>query len=284
MRVTKDVDLSRCTTIKLGGKASLFLEPETEEELIKCIIDYPQIDYFIGGGSNLLINERVFDGVISLKRFNDSILHTGSGQYNVGASVKLPNLINAINNDGYGGIEYLSTVPGLVGGAVAMNAGTGKKEGLSISDYIINVKVFDREEGTVHFFNKDECHFDHRLSVFKGCNRYIILEVQFKFKPQTLEISKVLRNDKRAYSKYHHDYSAPNFGSVFSTFNPMILRIAKRLGYGNGNGVHFSKKTLNWILKEGNGSYQEAIYIINRIIKAHKILRKSCKLEVIVWK
>ena len=164
-----------------------------------------------------------------------------------------------------------------------MNAGTGKKESLSISDYIIKVKVFDREKGTVCFFNKDECHFDHRLSTFKGCNRYIILEVHFIFKPQALEISQVLKNDKRAYSKYYHDYSAANFGSVFSTFNPMILKIAKRIGYGNKKGVHFSKKTLNWILKDNNGNYQAAKYIIDRIIKAHKVLHKKCKLEVIVW-
>ena len=100
MRVINDIDLSKLTTIKIGGIASLFYEPETEEELIKCISDNPEIEYFIGGGSNLLINERVFKGVISLRRFNTSISHLGNGQYNVGASVKLAKLIETINNDG----------------------------------------------------------------------------------------------------------------------------------------------------------------------------------------
>ena len=283
MRVINDVNLSSLTTIQLGGTASRLYEPETEDELIKCIEDNPEIEFFIGGGSNLLINDRVFDGVISLKKFNDTILHIGNGQYSVGAAVKLAKLINTINEEGYGGIEYLCTVPGLVGGAVAMNAGTGIKESLSISDYILNIKVFDRDTGTIFFFEKEDCGFGHRQSVFKTCNRYIILEVQFVFKPQSKEVSQVLKKDKRAYSKYYHDYSAANFGSVFSVFDPTILKIVKRLGYGNSRGVHFSKKTLNWILKENNGNYQETRNLINKIIKAHRILRKKCKLEVVVW-
>ncbi len=283
MRVIKDFDLSSITTIHLGGTASLFYEPETEDELIKCIADNPEIEYFIGGGSNLLISERVFEGVISLKRFNDSISCQENGQYIVGASVKLARLIDTINKDGRGGIEYLCTVPGLVGGAVAMNAGTGRKEGLAISDYIVKVKAFDREAGKVVFFDKDECEFEHRSSVFKKDGRYIILEVHFAFKPQAQEISQILRKDKIAYSRYHHDSSAANFGSVFSVFNPTILKMARRLEYGNKKGVHFSKKTLNWILKEKNGSFQEAIDLINNIQRAHKLLRKECRVEVVVW-
>lgn len=283
MRVIKNVDLSNLTTIRLGGTASCFYEPETEAELIKCIVDNPEIEYFIGGGSNLLINERVFEGVISLKKFNDNILHIENGRYIVGASVKLIKLINIINTDGYGGIEYLCTVPGLVGGAVAMNAGTGIKENLAISDYILSVKVYDKEAGSILTINKDECGFAHRSSMFKSCSRYIILEVQFVFKPQKPEISQILRSDKRAYSRYHHDYSAANFGSVFSVFDPMVLKIVKRLGYGNSRGVHFSKKTLNWILKEKDGNYQEAKVFLNRIIWVHKMLHKKCKLEVVVW-
>ena len=117
MKIDNNADLKKLTTFKMGGTVSKLYTPETEDELINLIQDkHPQ--YFIGGGSNIIINTRVFDSVVNLREFSSTIEDKGNGTYIVGASVRLQKLIKTINADGYGGIEYLYSVPGLVGGAV----------------------------------------------------------------------------------------------------------------------------------------------------------------------
>lgn len=120
----------------MGGIAKEYLSPESLEELIEAVRLGESKK--IGGGSNVLIAEHSFERVIDLGKFDTSIKNIG-GRYRVGASVRLFKLINAINKDGYGGIEYLYSVPGLVGGAVVMNAGRGRRYGQCISDYIEEV-------------------------------------------------------------------------------------------------------------------------------------------------
>ena len=236
MKIDNNADLKKLTTFKMGGTASKLYTPETEDELINLIQDkHPQ--YFIGGGSNIIINTRVFDSVVNLREFSSTIEDKGNGTYIVGASVRLQKLIKTINADGYGGIEYLYSVPGLVGGAVVMNAGRGKSFNKCISDYIESVKVFCR--GQVYWMEKVDCKFSYRMSNFQHSDA-IVLAVRFKFNKTSLETSEALRKERLELCKKKQDNSAPNFGTVFCESNKAIMQLYKYLPIGKKNGIKFS--------------------------------------------
>lgn len=118
MIIKNNEPISKYTTFRIGGVARKMFFPETIEELQDVINENGDIaNHVIGGGSNLLINDECrYDSVLCLRNFNLEMKNMGQGRYYVGASVRLQKLIKAINEDGYGGIEYLYSVPGLVGG------------------------------------------------------------------------------------------------------------------------------------------------------------------------
>ena len=179
MILKENEELKQYTTFKMGGIAKKFYIPESEEELLSLIktLDNYKI---LGGGSNLLINnDGVFENVVYMKDFNKKIFNKGNGAYYFGASVRLQKIINKINEDGYGGIEYLYSVPGMLGGAIYMNAGRGKQFNMQLTDYLIDVDVLI--DGEVKKLTKDECKFSYRKSIFQD-NNYIILGANFKFK------------------------------------------------------------------------------------------------------
>lgn len=279
MKVLNNVDLKMYTTVKIGGTAQKMFVPDTVEELENVVKNEKTI-YFIGGGSNLLINDREFDSVINLRNFNKVIEDRGEGKFHVGASVHLQELITVINEAGYGGIEYLISVPGLVGGAIVMNAGRGRQYNQAISDYVTRVTVL--KEGKIAEISKAECNFAYRNSKFKNNEDYIIIAADFLFPKQSKEESCKLRKERIEFCKKNQDNSAPNFGTVFMDADRRIMKLTKRLRVGKG-AVKFSGKTANWILNMGDGSYKEAISAIKKVERLHYLFGKKCKTEVIKW-
>lgn len=270
--------LNKHTTIRIGGIAEIYYIPETVRDLQNLLQDEKEL-YFIGGGSNLLIAEHEFEKVVDLGCFDTSIRNIGDGLYRVGASARLQQVINEINKDGYGGIEYLFSVPGLIGGAVVMNAGRGKKYGKSISDYVISVEVIC--EGEICSLTKAECKFGYRNSIFKNSNM-IVVAVLLKFPKVLMEESKQLIKERIDLCQKKQDNSFPNFGTVFLESNPYIMTFAKIFRMRSGNCC-FSGKTTNWLLNH-NGSFQDALQVIKRVERLHIYFRKKCEREVIIWK
>lgn len=278
MKILEDVSLSNYTTFRLGGTAKKMFVPENEEELVSLSTEYSP-RYYIGGGSNLLIDDGEYDVVVSLRAFNTKLQDDGDGCFTVGASVRLQELIKTVNSKGYGGIEYLFSVPGLVGGAVAMNAGRGRSYHQCISDYIQEVKVLRNQE--VIWIKKDECGFRYRDSVFKNSND-LVLEIKMKFDSIPVEEAEKARKERIALCKRVQDNSKPNFGSVFSESNNSIMNLMRKLVFGKKGGVMYSPKTKNWLLND-NGSFDEALGLIKRAELFHKIAHKPCKREIVVW-
>ncbi len=276
MKSTENQKLDQYTTIRIGGIAKRLLTPESVEEL-SSLIKAEKPVYFIGGGSNLLIAEHEFDLVVDLRGFNTEIAFDGDGVFRVGASVRLQQLINHINEKGFGGIEYLYSVPGLVGGAVAMNAGRGRKYNQTISDYIVSVDIL--RDGFPMTLKKDECGFSHRDSIFKH-SKDIVIGCTFKFPEMSREDTSKRKKERIEHCQRVQDASKPNFGSVFRESNPRIMNYAQRRKIGGK--VHFSGKTANWILNEG-GSFEEAMSAIRRVERLHKLFFQKCSREVIVW-
>lgn len=276
MNVLFNEPLEKYTTIKIGGVAKEMITPTNIEELKNIMVERKP-KYFLGGGSNLLISDREYDLVINLRQFNQQLEMQQDGTFIVGASVRLQKLINYINDNGYGGIEYLFSVPGLVGGAIVMNAGRGKKYSQSISDYITEVDVL--RCGKVITLSKNECEFSYRNSIFKNSND-IVLSARFQFPIMSRTESYRRKKQRIMLCKEKQDMSCPNAGTVFSESNIRIMKHVKKVKLGNN--VHFSGKTENWLLNEG-GSFDDAVLAIRRVKLLHKLFFKKCILELIIW-
>lgn len=280
MKIEHDIDLSRYTTFKMGGKCKSFYCPESEEELTEFLNNIESTPLFLGGGSNLLINDnKIFDSVVCLRQFNNHIKNHGDGYYTVGASMKLQELIIQINTDGYGGIEYLYSVPGLVGGAIVMNAGRGKSFHKSISDYLILVTVL--ENGSIRRYKKEECIFSYRTSLFKN-KSCVILSADFMFDKGNSANFEFARNVRMEFVRQTQDCSAPNFGSVFCVCSPEIMDKVRSEADMNDR-ICFSSRTANWLLNYG-GTFKEAMNKIRYVQHLHQVQGKKCELEVMVWK
>lgn len=284
MDIINNESLKKYTTIKIGGQADKLYFPESVQELIKLLsVFFPKDIYIIGGGSNLLINDqKVFGEVICLRKTDPSIRKINNGKYYVGASVSLQKLIDFINKEGYGGIEYLYSVPALVGGAIAMNAGRGKIFNLSISDYIIDVNVYDYNKRRQKILKKKECQFSYRNSLFKN-NKIIILGATFNFDSIDIEETSKRKKERLELVKRTQDYSGYNFGSVFREYNRHIMQLIKLIHPGYKNGMSYSRKTSNWLINKGNGTYEEACVLINKIIKIHRFFGLKAIPEIIKW-
>lgn len=268
--------LSSHTTVRLGGEAAEYLIPESLEELTALVRERDP-RYFIGGGSNLLIADRVFDLVVDLGQFDTRLEHLGDGRFRAGASLRLQKLINGINAAGFGGIEYLYSVPGLVGGAIVMNAGRGKQYHQTISDYVVSVDVL--RGGQIVTIPVDACGFGHRQSVFQGSGD-LIVSCLFKFPPMSEKESEAGKKERLDLCRRVQDTSAPNFGTVFCESNPRIMEWARKRRIGKK--VHFSGKTKNWIINEG-GTFRDAVSAIRKVERIHRLLFKKCRREVVLW-
>lgn len=283
MIIKENESIAKYTTFRMGGTAEKMYFPESVEELEALVREDKEIlRYMIGGGSNLLVNDhKVFERVLCLRSFNNRFEHLGGGKYYIGASVRLQKVINTINADGFGGIEYLYSVPALIGGAVYMNAGRGKKHNKCLSDYIVSVDYY--LDGSLHTMRKADCKFAYRSSCFQEMQGVVIVGAHFEFPEVDIEEAKAKVQERIDLCKRVQDSSAPNFGTVFCESNKYIMEVVRRLHWDYKNGVTFSSKTKNWLLHKEGGSFEQAIKLLEKVKKTHKLLGQKCRAEVKIW-
>lgn len=280
MEIRKNECLKKYTTLKIGGIAENFYMVESTQDIIDVFKETNGEVLILGKGSNLLINDRKkFKHVINMTNY-EKILEHENGITTVSASIKIQKLINFINQHNRGGIEYLYSVPCTLGGAIYMNAGRGKSFNKSISDYVVNVTVYDGEK--IMTLSKDECHFSYRNSIFKSKN-WIILSAQFQFPEMQKEESTKLKKERIELCKNVQDSRYSNAGSCFRVSDGRIMNMLRKLKLGWSKGVCFSGKTSNWLNNYGDGTYKQAITLINFTKFLHKILFRKIELEYIVW-
>lgn len=280
MEKHENESMANYTTFRMGGLAKKIYFPETVEDLKELEnLDNASFHYILGGGSNLLINdEKKFEGVICTKKLNNIIEQKSEGKFYIGASMTLQKAIRTINEKGYGGIEYLYSVPGLIGGSIYMNAGRGKDFKKCISDYIISVDYY--RDGEVYTIPVEDCMFNHRTSIFQQMKDTVIIGALFEFPCIEREEARQSIMERLELCRKVQDMSMPNMGSVFSECDIDIMNIVKQSQVGGR--VMYSNKTINWLLNKG-GTFREAISAINRVERMHQLNGKRCSVEVKIW-
>lgn len=169
----------------VGGRARLFLSAKTEDDVsaaVEWARDRSLPLFVIGGGSNVLISDDGFDGlVLSIGLRGIRIVEDRDNFVSIEAAAgeDWDSFVNYCVAENLAGIECLSGIPGLVGGTPVQNVGAYGQE---VSETIESVKCYDRLAQQFVVLAKDACGFAYRKSIFNSDHRdrYIVLSVVFK--------------------------------------------------------------------------------------------------------
>lgn len=207
MNILENVSLASYTTFKIGGPARYFVIVKTEDEL-KEAIDFAEQNklaiFILGGGSNLLVSDSGFSGLVikielnNLKqeKINDDIVRVTAG-----AGISWDDLVEYSVSNGLYGIENLSAIPGTVGASPVQNIGA---YGVEAKDIVAFVKVFDINTKKFKNLSKIECMFGYRDSIFKKPegSKFIVTEVSFDLKKNG-KINKAYKDVEEYFVKHN---------------------------------------------------------------------------------
>jgi UDP-N-acetylmuramate dehydrogenase len=174
----EQVTLAAYTTLRLGGPASRFVEAATEDELIGEIRAADRRGeplLVLGGGSNLVISDDGFPGTV-VHVATRGVDLPGNGVLRAQAGEEWEPFVARCVGDGLAGVECLSGIPGRLGATPIQNVGA---YGQDVSETITEVRAYDRTTGAITTMDRAACGFTYRNSVFKGSDRYVVLDVTF---------------------------------------------------------------------------------------------------------
>jgi UDP-N-acetylmuramate dehydrogenase len=167
----------------VGGPARYFVEAKDEANVLEAIAWAQRRNVesrVLGGGSNVVVSDRGFDGlVVQLKIAGRALKREGTAvEIEAGAGEDWDPLVAWTVSEGWAGLECLSGIPGLVGATPIQNVGA---YGQDVSETIVSVRALDRRGGIVELSSK-ACRFGYRDSLFKSGEpgRYIVLSVRFR--------------------------------------------------------------------------------------------------------
>lgn len=276
MNLVKDLKKLKCgkvetimlknyTTYKVGGKA-IMIVPEDTKKLIKVIkyLNDNKIQFkILGNGSNLIFGSDGYDGVIiKLSEFKN--LKISGTTVTVGAGYNLIRLSNKMCNLGLVGLDFATGIPGMVGGAVYMNAGAYKSD----MGYVVkSIKVLTPTLEVKTMYNC-ELDFHYRTSFLQKNKGYICLEatIQLRRGDRTLILEVIKDRKKRRLESQPLEY--PSAGSVFR--NPegdYAGRLIEEIGYKGKSigGAKVSEKHANFIINTGNATGEDIKKLIAEI-------------------
>ena len=247
--------LSKLNRYGTGGEADVIVFPKNEGELrYVCSLignDYPFL--VIGGGSNILVSDKGYRGIVISTGFLRGIEVKGS-LLTAECGVKLIDVVNETVKSSFSGLEFTVGIPASVGGAVCMNAGCyGKTISEKIRYVVTNKGVY----------NASECNFGYRKSRFLDSNE-VIIKACFSLRP---EESDYIEEKINLYKSFRRNPKGRNSGSVFKNdgfFAGKIIDEVGLKGYAVG-GAKISAEHANFIIAESGATSSDIYTLINEV-------------------
>ena len=254
------------TTFRIGGPAACFVRPQDagQVERILHICRENEVPWFIlGNGSNLLVSDRGFDGVIIQIYRNMSRIQVSGHYMTVQAGALLSAVAKQALREGLSGLEFASGIPGTVGGAVVMNAGA---YGGEMKDVVESVTVLD-EEGAVRKLAREELQMGYRTSLVKK-KGYTVLEAVLKLNdgdPAAISARMEELKEQRV-SKQPLEY--PSAGSTFKRpegyFAGKLIMDSGLRGFRVG-GAQISEKHCGFVINTGDATAEDVVRLIRQV-------------------
>lgn len=291
--IQKNVPLKNYTTFKIGGPAKYFFKARKKEDLIRAVKMAKEFNlpfFILGGGSNLLISDKGFKGLII--KISGQKTGLKNNKIYAQAGVKLNKLIKLACEKGLTRLEWAAGIPGTLGGAIYGNA---QAFSVKISDLIGKVEVLDSGTLEIKNFSGKQCHFSSKNSVFKINKNLIIISALLNLKKDSKKEIKKRIKKYIDYRKKNHPFKFPSAGSIFINEEvkirdskllkmfPELKEFSKKkvipsayliekcgLKSKKIGRVQISQKHANFIINLGQGKSADVVNLINLMKKKVK--------------
>ena len=259
----------RLTTLHLGGRARRMFAVENADDLEALpdlLADFALAPLALGNGSNILAKDGDHDMALVREAMPEKLEILGPDGpktvVRVSGSVKLPRFLRFLAEHALTGLEGMAGIPGTVGGAIAMNAGSF---GCEIGTFLRAVTVFS--EGHIQALDRNQLSFGYRHFSFPGSRAFfLILEAEFGFESGTVDAIHRLANTHFLAKKAHQPIALASAGCLFK--NPSQGPAAGKLLEGAGfkgrelGGVAFSDMHANFLVNKGSGTASQALELM----------------------
>ncbi|HEY4258419.1 MAG TPA: UDP-N-acetylmuramate--L-alanine ligase [Candidatus Udaeobacter sp.] len=257
--------LSKHTTLRVGGPAQFWVEPQNEKafsDLIRFCRDEHLPLFAMGRGSNLLVRDGGIRGVVVHPRGGDfDKIEVNGSEITAGAGVKLREIAYAARAANLGGLEWMEGIPGVVGGALRMNAGA---MGAQTFESVTRIRYLDAA-GNPHVKNRD------KLEVFY--RRFPLLENNFAisatFRAQPAERAEIDSRLRESQEKRRTTQPiAKSAGCIFKNPNSIPAgQLVDELGLKNSRigNARVSEVHGNFIVNDGGATGADMLQLINKI-------------------
>ncbi len=271
-----DCDLKKKNWFNIGGKSKVFYKAKSLKELINFLkkLDNNEKIFILGAGSNVLISDNLFDGVVIKLSTNFNNISLLGEEIIIAGSAVLDKTLSefAMTND-LSGFEFLSCIPGTVGGGIRMNAGCFGKE---FKDILISIQAIDNKGNIITIPSRD-INFDYRKNDLS--ENLIFLSASFKgIKGNSNEIKSEMKRLKKEKEK-NQPTQIKTSGSTFK--NPIhqtkkkvweLIKDSVSLDKTFGDAC-ISEKHCNFFVNKGNATFEDMIKLIDYV--SNKVLEKN---------
>jgi UDP-N-acetylmuramate dehydrogenase len=305
MKLRRNVLLKEYTYYKIGGPARFFLEAKSREEILEAL-DLagkikPKRVLFLGLGANLLISDKLFDGLVIRLTSRGDLLAAKAGEdglVEAFAGESLDRVTRFSFDKGLVGLEWSGGLPSSIGAAVRGNVGAFGGEIKNVLEWADVLDIEDRRQG-VKRMKVEELEFSYRESLVKRNPNLLVVAAAFRLRPAApAQLAEAIEEyqDHIAYRKKNHPLNYPSCGSVFKNITDLekvkkIMKkwpeiklqvesrwhgkvpmgyIVQRLGLAGlkAGGAQISPKHANFIVNLGRARFADVIFLIEKVKEA----------------
>ena len=276
-----DYNLKKLNWFNIGGDAKVFFKPDNLDDLVTFLKTFGKDEkiFVLGAGSNILITDNKFDGfVVKLGKNFSNISLLPNNIIVAGSAVSDKNLSNFAMENNIGGFEFLSCIPGTIGGGLRINSGCFGKE---FKDILLSVQVIDRK-GVIKTIPSSKIKFDYRHSPLD--KDLIFLSASFQGKKKNREeINKEINKLKEEKNRRQPSRIKTGGSTFKNPINQTDIKVWELIKNSISTTKSFgdakiSEKHCNFLVNSKNAKFEDMMKLIN-FIKSEVEKKKNIKLE-----
>ena len=265
-QVLCDEPMSKHTTFRVGGPADYFVMPRSIEEVQKIVAFCKASKmpyYIIGNGSNLLVSDAGYRGVVIQIYKSMSAIEVEGTTIRARAGALLSKIGNVALEAGLSGFEFAAGIPGAVGGAVVMNAGA---YGGEMKDILVSSTVLT-QEGTILTLYNEELELGYRTSIIAK-KEYVVLEAVYRLEPSEKESIRSKMDELKIQRVTKQPLEYPSAGSTFKRpegyFAGKLIQDAGLRGFQVG-GAQVSEKHCGFVINKENATAADIVELMKQV-------------------